>query len=490
MSVVDLWKFYSWLSRSDSQWKRGSFIYWERIDNINLDSAITLSKKPTRIYNWTERITQILECFKETNVRPILLFGYDWHVWDSSDTTSPIYYLQDWVDRVEWGWNTYWNIQYYKFVAYDWEDVNYIAPALKENDDWSEILDEENDVLYKNNTDMTRVNDTIWDWATNIWGKTRTYNGILSLWDSHYIWWWTTIHVVDWVTWTMTFAYFPTKKVVGITYIGGQFRVYQTDWVMYLWDGKVSDYRLQVYNLGVDVQKVWQMLNMDYFISWNGLYYVESITWKPIYRKVQSSYIDDLKFNFFMPVSWKITTSNGLICLVEEKIDWWKKICVFGQKIAGNPMSYTVIDTPSNYEDIYYIEGTYEGFYISYKDIDWSYGVDFYDMSIDNDWGVYDDWYVVTLEYKKNYLSEKKKWNKIYIYCENIDETSNIKIEYSINKWDFEELETLNNTTNIKNGLYIITNMNKEFHRIVFKLTLINWDSKTPILNDFLFEHE
>ena len=311
------------------------------------------------------------------------------------------------------------------------------------------------------------------------------------LWQFCYIFKHRFIYKINLTTWSMEEFNITSTPISWMTYIWGWFRIYQFDGKMYLWDGSSIEIT-QVYELDDSIDKVGSMNSMDYYVNQKWINYNESVLWKNIYRKVKSKYTTHKKFNITFPKSWNIISSNGCLYWYEVRADGKYNIVIFWNLIAWAPMSYTVWHVAENYQEIYYMEAGIDGFYISYKDKNGSYWVDFYNLSDIESQTKQNTWFVILREYYQKPISDKNKSSLLTFYVKDLlTINDSVKIEYAIDWWNFQELQTLNNETKFEKSQtwwwkFIFTKMNKEFRVVVFKITL-NWNAK---LYDIIFDYD
>ncbi len=505
MSVrVDLWNLSAGHSRDDSQWKEWSYIYGENIDNISNSSFIQVSRKPNRIYNGNEKITHILSIYYWYN-NATLLFWRKWNIWNKAVQANPIYKFQKDATNYEYFLNYSENNQIFSYVWFTGTWVCMVSPMVEADTGiwWNAYrFNMEFKKPYFNSINFNEFpspsNPGDWTKSTGTWFQIQMFsddlqiwNGTIVLWQILYIFKHRFIYKINLTTGSMEEFTITSAPISWMTYIWGWFRIYQFDGKMYLWDGSSTETN-QVYELDDSVDKVGSMNSMDYYINQKWINYNESVSWKNIYRKVKSKYINHKKFNIQFPKSGNIVSSNGCIYGYELRTHGKYNIVIFWNLIAWSPMSYTVWHVAENYDEIYYIEAGIDGFYISYKDKNGSYWVDFYNLSDIESQTKQNTWFVILREYYQKPISDKNKSSLLTFYLKDLlTINDSVKIEYAIDWWNFQELQTLNHETKFEKWIawswkFIFTKMNKEFRVVVFKITL-NGNAK---LYDIIFDYD
>lgn len=488
MEAIKLWESFGGQSRDDVNWKQGSFIYSEGIDNISSLQYIQVSRKPKRVWTGDEKISHVLECGtgNERKHKNILVFGYKGHVWNLEDK-EPLYYYQGWATNHKVYENSWKPI--YKYVTYsDWY-VCYFAPKLVWTQENHAML-LSTDILYKNEIDMNRKwSDQIWDKTFAYWDGGNVADRMLS-WNYGsvvigvyiYIYIRFEIFRVNINTWEVRVFRVTSWDIAGIVY-SWIFKVYEKSWKMFLWDWK-SENPSQLYDLETSIDKIGTMKGLDYFTSKEWIFMLESVNVRDLYRKNRSFYLNHEKFITNLPRGENIISSNGLLYLLEKiKDGWWYRFVVFGNKVSWAPLSYTVWHIAKNYKEVTAMSKSIDWIYIAYEDYDWSFGVDFYDFFDIENCEKQEEGFLILREYYKEPLPEVWKSSKLTVFVDWLyGEKDKVIIEYCADRWEWVKLYELDMNTILgrwKKGMWSfdITQMNKQFNMMTFKITL-KWDAK------------
>jgi hypothetical protein len=492
MPIVNLWKFFGWFSRDDRSGKDGSYIYSENIDNISNTSYIQLARKPTRIYTGDEKITHILSYTynNQSNWKFDLLFGRNWNVWNKAKQEEPIYRFQAEATNYEAYLSQARNKIFSKVWVWKWGYIYFIAPEISgDSEEYRFQLSYKQ--LFRNVEGFNFFPE-----PDKPWDGTRQRGSEITLDEYYYINLYNdNVIMLEWFMyiferWNITKINLVTGWVerkemsyamAGVTYNWWWFRIYWFNWQMALWDW-ASENVSQIYQVADKIEKVLYLESIDYLLS-NWLRYNESILSKELFKKTKTSYIPNFeKFKLLAPSSDSMKWSNGLIYALEKRQDSGYDLVVFGNLVSGSPMSYTKWYSALNYEEVYYMESGNDGVRVSYKDIDGTYWVDFFNFNEIEEQEKVESWFIITREYYQEPLADTQKSTLLKVFVKWLDtENDSIKIEYAVNWWEFEELEILDNNTILQKwqkqqtGWWCrsITKVNKDFHVIVFKLTLI-----------------
>lgn len=167
------------------------------------------------------------------------------------------------------------------------------------------------------------------------------------------------------------------------------------------------------------------------------------------------------------------------IAVFDEKLliwgTWW--VYVYGAKDKNYPQVLSLEHRSSNWQSddvigAMFSDGT--DLYVSWSN-GTSYGIDKLSSTV-----YYTEWELITRWYYANSLYSIKRWLNIRTGFKPVLEWQSIKISYSIDWWDYEELIAIEYDTNIKRTFTEDVFTPWEFQYIQFKIEL-TWDgTSTP----------
>ena len=471
------YKFYGGMSDNDSRWKDATYIYSQNINTTNSEYIQVSPKARTMTELWANEIEYLVPTF--ANNLNTFWYVNDWKIYDKDKRV--VYDHNYWQTKIDnslkwvfYCWELY--MMCYGANPLDWRRDRsdpYTMSMYYNWSNWTMSLWRQ----YSRNMWRLEVNwygsfELIFNWKYNImtWSIIRSYNEDLftSSWISVQLW--------DWVRW--------------VNIYWNWLKCYTTSWVLMLWDWVTGDWWIQDrYNLDLAVNNVKNINGIDYVFWERWLFYMNWTLAQPFRYKQNSHYLDFKKFVFPKVKIWYAKAWNFLYA--PTKTNTWYDLNVLWQGSVWLPIQFSSVYSIPNCKRIIQMQainrtwdfesGDPTWVIIFYEKNSWWYNIDYY--SLEDYEQLNDTWYIITKEYEWESLIFTKYAKELKLYCDELKDNESLKIEASINWQDFFEVKTLTKNDSWKNGYYSILEFKREFHKIVFKLTL-NWHFK---LYDFVF---
>ena len=472
------YKFYGWFTDNDSRWKDATYIYSQNINTTNSEYIQVSPKARTMTELWVDEIDFLVPSF--LNNMKKFFYVKDWKIYD--DEKNLCYDHNEWQTKKATSLKgvvflkrpdvlIYWNI------PIDWNRNNTWIMRLSYNFQNNTFSLSRNYSVYSPSFEFIAYGDWRWflyNWNYNIIDSTyiNQYNKNLfsTSWISVWLW-----EVIYWqnIYWTWV-------------------KAYTSQWTLQLWDWVTDNWWIQDrYNLDLSIVNTQTIWWIDYIFSWRWLFYMNwTIAQAFLYRKA-SQYLNFAKFSFPYTKTWYAKARNFVF--IPTKTDTWYDLNVLWQWSQWLPVQFSSIYSIPNCKKIIQMQSinkidefNYNWWdpswvIVFYEKNSWWYAIDYY--SLEDYEQLNDSWYIITKEYEWESLIFTKYARELKLYCDELKDNESLKIEASINWQDFFEVKTLTKNDSWKNGYYSILDFKREFHKIVFKLTL-NWHFK---LYDFVF---
>lgn len=454
------YKFYSWFSASDAVWKDWTYIYSENINTFNPE-FIQLSPKCKNLFKTNEKI----ECLIPA-------------MWGNTDFFHYII------------WNKIFNQNH----ELQYEHATKTAP-LPPNSSFSKDIEfafslwpGNSFVIYWSIPDIKDETKFSWRGIMSVYTWDIYQRKDLNLPKE-----WVISYVLDWwylfLTRNYAFRYQinegslndkpPALYWVFISDQFDWFKIYTKDWKLKLLDWNMVT--KQAFYLNISIYTACLFLWVDYIFSEEWLFFLNWIIASVIIYKNKSNYLNFQKLDFHQNPKFGVVRSWKFIYSV-CKTDKWLDICALWTEVVWSPINFSsVVSKP--WQEVTSMIPYNSGVLISYRHNDWHYGIDYFTFKNEEKEEV---WYIITKEYVNDNISKLKFAKKIELYCDQLQDWEYIKLYTSINNSPFEHFSTITKNSRWKNWLFTVYELNREFHKIVFKIE-IKWNFK---LYDFIFYDE
>ena len=422
MPSITVDKFYWWFAEDDKLWQEWTYLYSENIDVLSSTSFAQLS-------NWNTNINEFSSYWKDPNIIieagwEIIMWCEDWYIFKEG-VSAPVYIETIWEDIV---W-MFINSDDLIFITYHWtgNPLRYNSIALSDisNNSWTWLVTEDKMAIPTHPT------------SRNI--------PVKQIWNKSYIWVWANVIVINYNRNTSTYEHsvyiFPNKDISWITYSWALIKVFQEDWIMYVWNWKDENYQ-EAISLDVPIRNVLTIANIDYVIWWYSSYYTEffKLNWYtlvPIFKRTYSEKLSSTKFN--IQSKWglqnQMSFQKGSLYLPtnQDSIDW---VSVYWNWINGLPKWLSVISTKSSfwyaYSCIYWVYARWTRLYIAFTDYDWNIWLDSistfeYNNQLNREWILY------SLVYNCWNSIIEKQFRELEVRTEWTFSNQKITVCYSIN---------------------------------------------------------
>lgn len=444
------YKFFGGFSSSDSLWKDGSYIYSENINTFNHE-YIQISPEFENIV-LKEKIDYLIPNLYDED-------DFCYVVWDSIFKSSwELVYKNSyaWVsENINFAFRTSRN----DFIIHS-KFVNNEKTAFESSEGYFPIYNWE---VY--NSKITWYINKYSKYFSYIWANNRLY--LANLWSYKII----------------SFDNSETLESPSFSWIhiknhSNWFQIFSRSWKMTFWTWVNKVGFSDTYELNLDLLYVSSFSWVNYLFSEEGLFFQNGIIASPIAYKTKSNYLDFEKFDFQKDIRYGNIVNKKYsytICNTKK----WVDLCVLWAENVWSPINFSSVYSKTREKVISMIKYK-KWVLVHYKEKNAEkFGIDYF--SFENNLST-EKWFIITKEYKSDSLINLKKVSRLQFFCDKLKSWEYLKIYFSINNWDFEEIRILTENDNWKNGFYEILNFNKEFHKIVFKLE-IKWAFK---LYDFL----
>lgn len=464
-------KFFSGFSASDSIWKDWTYIYSENINSTNPE-FIEVSPKTQTLLKTNEKIDFLV--FNNSSEFKDFLFVSGFKIFDKNWN---IFY--DHTKNIS---DFAWYVPNSSNIAFRGFQIAILNPDMSYTLYWPSIVERD---WQKNFNELwfftLYAPDTIRNFVRYLFRTVYTHN-VLDFWGEVYI----SNHLLlkykyGWEWWNVLTSS-ALSNVVWFAKQSTGFKSFTRAWEFALfslawWNTQsfwsVSDN----YSLDIKILAYKWYSWVDYLFCNEGLFFLNWIIASPILYKNKSNYLDFEKANF-VDLKWKYLKVWKFIFSITKTSKGFD-LNVLGASSVWSPINFSSIVSKPWLEVSSIIEYK-NGVLISYKDTDWKYWVDYF--SFENV-SKCESGYLITKEYFWNSRIELKKARELKFFCDKLKSWEYLKVSVSINNWDFEEIKTLTENDNWKNGYFSVLSFNREFHKIVFKLEL-KGDFK---LYDFIF---
>lgn len=473
------YKFYGWFTDNDNKGKEATYIYSQNINTTNSE-YIQVSPKAKNLLNfWANEIDYVVPLATSSWCKDFF-YVKDNKVYDKNKRLLLTYWSQYWQDPnafdcviQSWVVNlTFWG----KWLqnAEKWQDgKKYWIKGVY--DEQANVINMWTDLLWKDYFQVEFKKFLDFQSKKTHWQTYISYNDtVLNMWTDFRLATAIESLELDWI-------------IIWIFWYGSGVRVYTDSWNLTIWDWVTENGGLQdSYELWIKINWVNNFNWVDYIFSRDWLYFLNWTIPQIIWYKNWSKYLDFQKFDFEYINTWFPKIKKFIFCATKN--NWWNDLSVVWQRQWGFPINFSNIYYNENREKIIQIQPLSETnrgdnlwCIIFYKKKNGWYGIDYY--SLENFEQFNDSWYIITKEYEWESLIFTKYARELKLYCDELKDNESLKIEASINWQDFFEIKTLTKNNSWKNGYYSILDFKREFHKIVFKLTLTWWFK----LYDFVF---
>ena len=422
-------KFYWWFSEDDRLWQEWTYIYSENLDILEDSSFVQLS-------NWSATVNDMTSSWKD----PIVMIEVEWKIiiWCEDGVifkegvATAVYTESTWWDIV---W-MFINSDDLMFITYHWtyNELKYHTISLSDtsNNNWAWLVTEN-----KISIPVT---------------PTSALMPIRQIWNKCYIWVWANVIVISYSITTSVYTnsvfIFPNKPITWITYSWATIKVFQEDWILYIWDWAKENYQ-EAISLDTPIRNVIPLANIEYVVWWYSrsyteFFYLNWYTLVPIFSKRYSERLSSHKFNI-TAVWWlqnyiTIQKGNLFIPTVGLSKDW---ISVYWNWVNWLPKWLSTISTKSSfwytYSTIFWVYARWVGLYIAYKDSGWNIWLDRI-TAFEHNNNLLKEWEIYSLVYNCWSSVLWKQFKELEVRAEWVTRDIKIVVKYSIDSDSYHTL--------------------------------------------------
>lgn len=442
---------YAWISEDDSIWPEWSYLYWENIEAKRFFKFIELAKAPINLLNDTD------------------IWGSRMNLWAS--TPDPT-----WWDNIFFLWNDGKIFNDDGVLVYTdstWNDLEYHSFSIADtyyytSNTWSASNPLRLNKIAHANIDLSwTVNEDILNWdPLELIEWSKQYYRSLVVWNIAYISNWNKIAKFNHNTQEVEshFDFFPSD-IVGMSYGGGNIKIFLKNWLLYIWDWVNEEQPLEIINLSEKLENAVTIWALDFVIGWDlwqlsKFFYVDWYRLNEINRKQYSNLLWTFKFNIASTWNFQnIADADNQIYLI-DRVSWSERIASYWNKINWVSKWYSIDSTRTSWWNL--ISWSLTFLYIAdgklfywFSNWPWDRWVDYIDLN-QTKWPYASSGYVIETLFDWWDIIKVKKEEKLYWKCE-VPAWTSIDIYQSVNWSDFELCTTIDENTFLDNGLFSLS---------------------------------